>query len=247
MSLLLRSACLCAAGVLSIPSIATADDFRGEVVAAYDSFELDGPGSPEVDTFGIGGTYYFAPVNTDGVPLAEAPFLRRASYVDAAFARADFGDAEFDVLNANVGYYFPDSIFFGRIGVTHIDDAPGDSTNLNASLGVAPIDGLLVTTDFDEDGWDPNVTARLVSQLPNSHFYAGSISIVDPDGGDTTFGIDFDYFLDNFTSIGVGYEDAGETVELRGEKFFSRNWAAGVSIRTADGGDGFGVHLVWRP
>lgn len=246
MSVFLRSACLCAAGALSIPTIATADDFRSEVVASYERFELDGPGSPDADTFGIGGTYYFAPVNTDGVPLAEAAFLRRSSFVDAAYLRADLGNEEFNILDANVGYYLPDTIFYGRIGVTHIDDVPGDGTNLNASLGVAPIDGLLVTTDFDEDGWDPNVTAKLVSQFPNSHFYAASVSLIDPDGGDTTFGLDFDYFLDTSTSIGVGYEDAGESWELRGEKFFSANWAAGVSVATSDGGDGFGVHLVWR-
>lgn len=241
----LRTASLCAAGVLSLSSIAVADDFQFQVDGAFETFDPDGPAG-DVDTIGVRGTYFFSPVNTDGVPLAEAPFLRRSSFVNAGIARAEFGNADFDILDVNVGYYIPNTIFYGRLGVTHSDDFPGDETNVNATFGVAPIDGLLVTTDFDEDGWDPNVTARLVSKLPNDHYYAGSVSFVDPDGGDTSIGVAFDYYFDLSTSLGIGYEEAGDTWKIRGEKFFTPEWAAGFSVSTADGGDGFGVHVTWR-
>jgi hypothetical protein len=237
---------LCLLGSLALPAICSADDFRTEVGFDLDRTEFDGPGAPEAESYALGGTYFFAPVNTDGVPLAEAPFLRRSSFVNGGLVRAELGDEKIDILALNVGYYLPGTIFYGRIGAAYFDDFGGDQTDVNATLGVAPLDGLLVTTDFDEDGWDPNLTARYVGKLPNAHFYAGRVSLVDPDGGDTYFALDFDYYLDTATSVGAGYSDGDDRLELRARKFFSESWAAGISAFTADGADGFGVNLVWR-
>ena len=126
------------------------------------------------------------------------------------------------------------------------------STTWSGTLGIAPLDGLLLTTDFEEHGYDPNITARYVGKLPNNHFYAGSVNLVYYDDVATPFdarmpyGLDFDYYFDDSTSLGLGFDDVGDRWELRGEKFFSKSWAAGVSAYTADFDDGFGVHVTWR-
>ncbi len=85
-----------------------------------------------------------------------------------------------------------------------------------------------------------------MGKLPNSHFYAASVNIVEPDGGATSYGVDFDYYFDDTASLGVGYDRGGDTFELRAEKFFSKNWAAGVAAYTADGQEGFGFNVSWR-
>jgi hypothetical protein len=239
-----------------VPAATLADDYRLEVRGNFDRDQPAGEVFDDVDILSVSGTWYFKPVSTDGVPLAEAAFLGRASSVSAIVARFDsfFGE-HLNVQAANVGFYFPESIFFASAGFSRGQQVTAVNSTITqkeyfttwfGSLGVAPLDGLLISTRFQEHGYDPNITARHVGKLPNGRFYAGSVSIVDPDQGDTSFGLDFDYFFDESTSLGTGYEDGGDRWELRAEKFFSGNWAAGVSAYTADGMDGFGVHLTWR-
>jgi hypothetical protein len=242
------------------PAFAAAEDYRWEVKATFERDDAPGDAFGDVDILQLGGTWYFAPVATDGVPLAEAAFLGRASSVSAIAARFNLqfealDDIRLNAQGARVGYYVPNTMFYVGVGasrgqtITALNSTIVEKkyvTQWFGGLGVAPLHGLLITTDFHEDGYDPNVTARYVGKLPNDHFYAGSVSLVDPDGGDTSFGLDFDYYFDESFSAGVGYEDGGSQWELRAEKFFSRSWALGVSASTADDGDAFGLQLTWR-
>jgi hypothetical protein len=204
----------------------------------------------------LAGTWYFAPVSTDNVPLAEAAFLGRASSLSAIAAQVDLLGIRLNAGNASVGYYIPGTMFYAGVGVSRDEDLIFLSsttalteyrTTWSGTLGIAPLDGLLLTTDFQEHGYDPNITARYVGKLPNNHFYAGSVYVADHGGYDgTSYGLDFEYYLDDSTSLGLGFDDVGNRWELRGEKFFSKSWAAGVSAHTADFDDGFGVHVTWR-
>jgi len=222
-----------------------ADDYRGEVTLTGDRANPDG-NFPDVDTFTALGTYYLEPVRTDGLPLAEAAFLNKSSYVNAGAARVDFGDDDADFYAANIGYYMPNTIFFGRLGVARSEfDGDGD-TNFNGTFGITPFDGLLLTTDFDEDGWDPNISAKYVGKMANSHFYSLTASAVDPDEGDTDVALAFDYYLDTTFSVGAGYGSAGDTLSLRAEKFFTPSFAVGGHVSTGDDGDGFGANVTWR-
>ncbi len=239
---------------LFLTSTAFADDYRWEVKGRFDRDQAPGPFG-DVDGVNLVGTWYFEPVSTDGVPLAEAAFLGRASRLSAAVARFEILDEGLNVQGANVGYYIPDTMFYAGAGVSRGQTITAINSSVVlkeydttwfGTLGVTPLDGLLVTTNFDEDGYDPNVTARYVGKLPNAHFYAGSVGLVDPDQGDLSFEIDFDYFIDESTSLGAGYTDAGDRWEVRAEKFFSNTWAAGVTAHTSDFSDGFGVHVTWR-
>jgi hypothetical protein len=226
---------------------AQADDYRFELGAGFDRALFDGDVSDDdADIFSIGGAFYLKPVPTDGVPLPEAAFLHRSSFVAAQIARVDVGDEEIDLLGASFGYYIPNTIFYGRIGVTKSEVGDTDDTSVNGTFGVTPIDGLLVTTDFDEDGWDPNATARYVGKLGNDHYYASSISVVDPDDGGLDIGLGFDYYLDHTFSLGGGYGSGSDTFSVRAEKFFMPNFAVGGRIYTDDNGDGLGAFIKWR-
>jgi hypothetical protein len=233
------------------PAAALADDYRFEVKGAFDHQHTDS----DFDVATLSGTWYFAPVSTDNVPLAEAAFMGRASSVSAIAAQLDLLGTHLNAGSASVGYYIPGTMFYAGVGVSRVEDLIALSsttvvteyrTTWSGTLGIAPLDGLLLTTDFQEQGYDPNITARYVGKLRNNHFYAGSVNLADNDDFGTTLGFDFDYYFDDSTSLGVGFDDVGDRWELRGEKFFSKSWAAGVSAYTNDFTDGFGVHVTWR-
>jgi hypothetical protein len=224
---------------------ALADDYRGEVTLFGDRVEPDGD-FPHVDQFAAVGTYYLEPVRTDGLPLAEAAFLDHSSFVHGSAVRSEIGDEKIDIFSASLGYYMPDTIFFGRLGVSYADDFEGDQTNINGSFGITPLDGLLLFTNFDEDGWDPNVTAKYVGKMANAHYYAITASAVDPDRGDTSVSLDFDYYLDNTFSVGAGYGSASDDFSVRAQKFFTPSFAVGGHVSTGDDGDAFGANVTWR-
>jgi hypothetical protein len=104
----------------------------------------------------------------------------------------------------------------------------------------------LVTTSFDEDGWDPNVSARYVGKLPNTHFYAASVDVVEAPDDDIEFGLGFDYYFDTTFSAGVSLSE--HFTILRAEKFFTPRFAVGahVDIGDDDAGDEFGARVSWR-
>ena len=237
---------LCVAAALASTS-AYADDYRAEVGVSFDHMDFDESAFGEAQIFSAAGTYYLAPVRTDGLPLGEAAFLNRSSFASIGAVRSELDDEKIDFYGASLGYYLPDTIFFGRLGFTYADDrSPGDRSNFNGSFGVTPFDGLLVTTDFDENGWDPNVRAKYVGKMANSHYYALSASVEDPDDGDTDVGLDFDYFLDNTFSVGAGFGSSADTFRLRAQKFFTPSFAVEGRLSTGDVGDGIGATVSWR-
>src|SRR5262245_32069582 len=69
------------------PAAALADDYQWEVKGAYDRDLPDDDFFGEPDTVSLTGTWYFKPVSTEGVPLAEAAYLGRASSLSAIAAR----------------------------------------------------------------------------------------------------------------------------------------------------------------
>jgi len=246
------------------PAAAVADDYQFEVRGGFDHLGSD----TDIDVASLGGTWYFAPVSTNNVPLAEAAYLGRASFLGGGLALMDFLDTTLDAEDVKVGYYIPGTMFYAAVGALHEQNIIAFSSTFTetrydtrwfGTLGIAPLDGLLVTTDFHEYGYDPNITARYVGKLPNNHFYAGSVTLADIDYGETAYGLDFDYYFDDSTSVGVGFDGGGgrfdsdarfvyggNRLELRAEKFFSKSWAAGVSAYTSDFHDGFSVHVTWR-
>lgn len=242
---------------IAAPAVSRADDYRAEVQGTY--ARLIGPGDfPDLNAYWVQGRYFFAPVKTDGLPLAEAGFLGRASSVSALAARLEssFGGDVYhlNAQAANVSYYIPGTMFFAGVSASRNQYVSAVSstivqkdydTNWSGVLGIAPLDGLLVTTTLRERGYDPNITARYVGKLPNSHHYAGAVSVVDPDRGDTTFGVEFDYYFDNTFSAGLAYQEGSESLTARMRKFITPRFSIGGSY-TDDDADSFDVSVAWR-
>jgi hypothetical protein len=233
-----------ATALLATAAATSADDYRAEVRIAAQHIDVSDD-AEDIDVFQARATYYLDPVSTDGLPLAEAAFLNRSSYASVTGTRIDLDD-DITSLSASLGYYLPDTIFFGRLGVTHTDYGSFNDRDWNATFGVTPFDGLLLTTDFGENGWDPNVSAKYVGKLANSHYYALTASAVDPDGGDTSVGLDFDYFLDLTFKVGGGFSSGDDRFTVRAEKFFTPSFAVGASVYTGDDDNGVAAQVAWR-
>jgi hypothetical protein len=229
------------------------DEFRVQAQLAYDQVDFGGgPFAPEdTDAITARGTFFFAPVSTQGVPVGEAAYINRASYAEVLFSTIDFGIGDANVLAANVGYHVPNTIFFGRVGVARLDadDSLGgfEDTNWNGTFGIVPIPRLFFGTDFTEDGYDPNITARYAGKLANDHWWAGSVAVIDPDEGDTDVGIQFDYYFPSF-KVGGGYSTAGEQLSARLEFGLPHGFALQGTVFTEDDSDsdGLGLQLTWR-
>jgi hypothetical protein len=241
--------------LMACSAAACAADYRFEASASYDRETVAGSFFENTDTMNLAGAWYFEPVSTEGVPLAEAAFLGRASRVSAVLARIDVLGTHLNAQAASVGYYFPDSMFYASAGLSRVENITAISSTViekdhrtawSGQLGIAPLEGLLITTRIEEGGYEPNITARHVGKLSNSRFYAGSVTLVEPDVGDTFIALDFDYYLNSTASVGLGYADGAERWEIRGQKFFSERWALAASLHTDDFGDGVGVRITWR-
>jgi hypothetical protein len=237
---------LAVAGLI-VPLTAQAEDFRFQVQAVYDQIDFDDADEDADSLLGI-GTFFFKPVPTDGVPVGEAAYIHRSSYLDVAAQGVEFGDADADALAANLGYHFTDtvlSILFARIGVVQTDVSGEDDTTWNGTLGIVPIPRLFFGTDFTEDDWDPNVTARYAGELANKHWYAASVTVADPDEGDTDVGVEFDYYFPAF-KLGGGFSSGTDLWNVRAEVGLPQGFALQGRVFGDDGGDGFGLQLTWR-
>ncbi len=241
------------------PAAAFADDYRVEVNGGFVRNMPSAGALEDVNTFTLGSAWYFAPVSTVDVPLAEAAYLGRASNLSAIAARFDWSfealDTHLNAQAARVAYYIPDTRLYASVGVSRGQSVTAVSsaivqkdyvTTWFGSFGFTPLDGLLITTSATENGWDPNISARYVHKLPNGHFYAANVSVADPDRSDTNIGVDFDYFVDLTWKVGAGFNNGADRFSMRTEKFFMTNFSVGGEIYTDDFGEGLGINASWR-
>jgi hypothetical protein len=233
-----------AIAVLLNPALARAEDFRVQARLAYDKIDLDDV-SDDADVWTATGTFYFKPVPTDGVPVGEAAYIARSSYVDVHGATVEIGGEDADAIAANVGIHFTNTIFFARVGVVQTDISGDDDTSWNGTLGIVPIPRLFFGTDFTEDDWDPNLTARYVGKFANDRWYGASITLSDPDDGDTNVGLEFDYYLTGF-KLGASLNSGSDLFGVRAEVDLPHGFALLGRVYSDDVGDGFGLQLTWR-
>lgn len=242
-----------AAALVASAAAQADDEFRVQAQLVYDKLNFDEAPVDDADSTTLRANYYFAPVSTVGVPVGEAAYINRASYVGAFATRFSIADEDLDAFGAEVSYHVPETIFFGRVGVVRADSVgfgPGGTfrdhdTTWNGTVGIVPIPRLSFGTDFTEDGYDPNITARYAGKLSNDHWWAGSIGAVDPDEGDTEVGVEFDYYFPSF-KLGGGFRTGNDRWSVRAERGLPHGFALQGTFHTEDGGDGFGVQLTWR-
>lgn len=236
---------LCAAVIMAVSGLATAGSYQAEVAGKLGSYDVDGGDSSTV--LGARGALYFAPVDTAGKPLAEAAFLSRAANVKAAI---DFINGDnFDTTTTNLGVevYIPRSIIYLGVDYNRVDTDNWDDSYWTVTGGVTPIDGLLVTTTYNEEaGYDLNVAAKYVAKLGGQqavNFYG---SFVDNDENSYTAG--FDFYFNRQASLGLEITDAGSntTYTFKGDYFFTETFFAGVYYANADSSDAIGAEVGLR-
>lgn len=212
---------------LVVSNAAIADSYRTEItVGATDSDATD-------TSLDLGIRYHFQEVDTSGKPLAEAAFLNKSSNVYAETTNiAGDGDTE---TTAGVEFYLPNTMFYGGFDVTKTDD----NTSWKATLGVTPIDGLLVTTSYEEDvDYNLNLDAKYVTALGGDRWINLEANYENGDEDDT-FGAAADFYFTSLTSIGLKLDNDGNDtdVTVRGRHFFSNEFFAGASFTAADNND----------
>lgn len=153
---------LAALGAILSSTYVSADDYQSEISVVYfnsDSEHTDSSG------YGIGGRYFFNPVNTSQGPLAEAAFLQRASSVGLNYTRSesdhDFshpdgftsqGTGEDDSYSLRTDFYLPNSIFYAGLTLSHGEYSYRERVQQNAELP---------SETFKQQGSETNVSAVL--------------------------------------------------------------------------------------
>lgn len=239
-----------------------AQSYRAEADLAYNKLSLE-DSSTEADGWTVSGTYFFSPVNTTNHPLAEAAFLEKSSNLQLSYNRNESESHESfsswsyarestqEIVSADINFFIPNSIFYVSLGISDQENefqsrytaggetetnsykGKGDS-RWNASLGITPLAGLLVWSDFYEDVdlddyW--NLNAKYVMDWSGNALNLQAHYGDSEDGSSLTLATDF--YFDRTFSLGVGYTFYNYDDEyyddgvgfLRGRKFFSDNFS----------------------
>lgn len=215
--------------------------YRAEVALSY----MDLPGDMKVT--GILGEWHFASVETAGHPLAEAAFLERSGSLSFMHATTDFDWLDVDVTLLNIDYYIPNTMFYIG-GIYQKTSASSSMFNANysvsdwgVSLGIMPMDGLLITTDYmNEPGYNFNLGAKYVRKLQGETAVNLEASFIKDEKdeyyeeGEDISTLAVDYFFNRNISLGVVIEDAFETeYGLRIQAFPTERLYIGAEYRTA--------------
>lgn len=222
--------------------------------------------------FLLAGVTYFDTVTATRGPLAESAFLERASGFRLAFSRtdieysyaennweADIEQQQYSAL-ASVEYYIPESILFISVGALGAKQEYESEYRLldeeqqaikveghwdyawTAGFGIAPVDGLLIWSNFYEDlnfsdFW--NLNGKYVVLLQNDRAINIQLSYAENDGdyiGSSAQSVSADYYFNRSTSLGAVYNVTdndiadSDSYELRGRKFFGEMISVNASL-----------------
>lgn len=236
---------LCTVIALSASSgMAWAASYQSEIGAYYIDFPED------LETRGVRGEWHFAPVATDGHPLAESAFLERSSNVSAIYAMSEYEapdfEAEFDAAIVNLNYYVPNTLFYigatyQRVSFDYEGVLSGSENDWGLILGITPIEGLLITTNYMNDpGYNLNLAAKYVQKLQGETAINIDASFVEADedafsDAEDVTALAVDYYLNRNISLGAMVADAAETsYGVRTEAFFTEQFHMGAEYVTAD-------------
>jgi Putative general bacterial porin len=184
---------------------------------------------PETTSISLSGRYHFTEVDTTNKPLAEAAFMQRRSFVNAVYTDWDIDLANGEsgsIQNIGFGFYIPNTMFY--LGAQHLrydyDHSDSDSNTL-FELGIAPIDGLLLTTTHSEDAddYEPNIHAKYVLPLAGETAINLEAGFTDVEDADAIIHLAGDYYFTHFFSVGASMTDyeGGNDYSIRTRYFFN--------------------------
>ncbi len=221
---------------LVVSGAAVADSYQVDLEALASHTKLDGFDS-KVKTYGVGGAYYFNPVSTLNVPLAEAAFLGKSSNVYGGAFRSSWSGADFNTYLVGAEFYIPENFLYVDAGVSRMTGKNYTDNDWYTSVGITPIDGLRVTTKyFHDEGYDANISAKYVMGIGGDNFINLEASVMDADAG-TIKEIGGDFYIDTTFSIGgaISQQHSDNTYTVRTRKFFNEQISGELSYE--DGPD----------
>lgn len=227
--------------VLLTSSLAMANTYNAEVGLEYTDFDGD------ASAIALYGVYHFTEVDTSNKPLAEAAFLQKRSFIAAGHAELDVdGGENSDAQVVAVGFYIPNSIFY--VGAAYQKNEDWNDTTL--TLGVTPVDGLLISTSHNEEADDyvANLQAKYVRPLSGDTAINLEAGFVDgEDGGDNAISLAADYYFTSYFSVGAMVEDEGESAYgLRTRYFFNDSFSVNGEVISSDDADQFSIGAAFR-
>lgn len=243
----MKSTLLIAALGVAASGFAMADSYQSEVGLSASREDLDGVNSSSND-YKVDGKYYFNLVKTDNLPLAEAAYLGKNSNVFAALSR-NYGhgyQADSKTYSGGVEVYIPENFLYIKVAGAHTSYDQNSDNEFVSTLGITPLDGLRVTTDWNSDeGYNANVSAKYVTDIGNGQFINVETTLVDD--GEKSIGGDF--YFDNTFSVGASYRDyetIGKEYEIRTRKFFTESFSGELSYADTDRGNQIALSLNVR-
>ncbi|PUA27289.1 MAG: hypothetical protein B0W54_11855 [Cellvibrio sp. 79] len=217
-----------AVAIFSLTPLAFSSTYQTEIDLRYLEVDLASP--YEDSQFHLEGTRYFEPVDTSNLPFYEAAFLRKASSFSLSLIDndSDFGDSDrnYKRRSAEINYYIPDSLFFVGASIhqaktdyryyAYIPDYGNYEVNDESDwrsrwvgrLGIAPVDGLLVWSEFTEgvkvsDYW--NLNAKYVKPLQNNKAIGVESTFETSSSNYWRTNLIADYYFSQSLSIGAGF------------------------------------------
>ncbi len=235
--------------LLTIANFGSASPYRTEVTGGFQEFQSDF--YPDIHIRSISANWYFEEVDTGSHPLAEAAFLERKSSINLEFSNVDSltgvvgVDPETGVssfwqelhthhfLSGSIDYYVPNTILY--LGATYKYNRLGSdqdhfSNTWGAIVGVTPLEGLLISTEYwEKAGYTANIQAQYVKPLAGENAIRLEGSYYDGDGDEDTLEVGADFYFDRSWSAGVVAVDYSDTsVGLRTRKFFTESLSVAV-------------------
>lgn len=181
------------------------------------------------DRFGLRADYYFTPVLALSHPLAEAAYLERVTRVRVQ------SDLEFDWVTLGGDLYFPNSRLYAGAALVRSQNGRSE-TRLVGTLGLLPLEGLLIATNLTDKGYDPNFHAKYVTHLGGSNFVNVEVEFIERRAGNF-LSVITDLYINRSWSLGAGYADNyGDELTLRTRKFFSNHLSAELTFTDTEWG-----------
>lgn len=231
---------LVAALGVAASGFALADTYQADVAASASRYDVDGISS-SFNRYDVIGHYYFNAVKTDNVPLAEAAYLGKNSNFFAGYARTNGHglDSKIDSYGVGLEVYIPESFLYVKAAAQRESIDGFHQNDWYTSVGITPIDGLLITTEYDhDDGYDANIHAKYVTALGNGQFINLEAGAADGDDGNV-FNVGGDFYFDNTFSVGGNIADSGDdnAYTVRTKKFFTDQFSGELSYTDTDKGN----------
>lgn len=250
---------------LTLPSFSLADTYQTEINASYGETDSDYYYSDNY-SISLQGKHYFSLIDTTNLPLAEAAFLQKVSSFSLSLTNHAFEDSGVDgdgyQRAASVTYFIPNSIFFVGAGIAEnksnyeyhyvegysYEGAISTDWNSrwNATLGISPIDGLQVWSEFFEDEdvseyW--NLNAKYVKPLSGERAFSVETRYADSRGIDIkSLTVITDYYFNRRFSVGAGIthyvfddsDDDDNNSFIRARYFITENTSVELSYFSSD-------------